>query len=237
MVKFNDFSLVVGGQKLFSGDAFSMQKGQMIALLGKNGAGKSSFLKSLCGLELRLQGNCQVDAYLYTAKNRNKIIRQFAFVPVKQAVYGSVSLLDLVLSGTAAQRGFMDLPNFDEVQQAIQILRQLGIGDLYQRTFEFLSDGEQKLGLLAKALLQNTPYVVLDEPEAFLDLGNRKRLFSEFKRLSEAGKSILFSTHQPELALQYCTHLSCIKQKCLFIDTVNKFDSTTIESIYGIEQH
>jgi iron complex transport system ATP-binding protein len=232
MITLHNCTISIGEKQLFNCPSFTLEKGQMIALLGKNGSGKSTFLRALCGFSKSLVGECWIDEKPFIQLNQKEIQKKIAFVPVKQEVFGKIRLKDLVLSGNMAERNFMDFIHKDEIFRATEILNQLNVKQLSENLFVNLSDGEQKLGLLAKALFQDANYLFLDEPEAFLDVGNRMKMFAELQKIAQEGKSVFFSTHQPDLAKKYCTHVAFIEQQELKIIDANRCDEQLIHRIF-----
>ncbi|MEO9257524.1 MAG: ABC transporter ATP-binding protein [Crocinitomicaceae bacterium] len=232
MIKLHNCNISIGEKQLFNCPSFTLEKGQMIALLGRNGSGKSTFLRALCGFNKSLVGECWIDEKPFIQLHQKEIQKKIAYVPVKQEVFGKIRLKDLVLSGNMAERNFMDLIRKEEVFEAMKILNQLNIGHLSENLFVQLSDGEQKLGLLAKALFQDADYLFLDEPEAFLDVGNRMKMFAELQKIAQEGKSVFFSTHQPDLAKKYCTHVAFIENQVLKIIDANLCNEQLIHRIF-----
>lgn len=232
MLQVTKAHIKIENRALFDCDHFSLKKGQITALLGKNGTGKSTFLSAICRLNNYLSGECVLDEKSIFELPQKVILKKIAIVPVKQLVFGKLSLIDLVLSGKMAERNFLDITKKEDVHKANAILEQLGMASFSEQLFSNLSDGEQKLGLLAKALFQEADYLFLDEPEAFLDVGNRIKVFKILKSLAEQGKSILFSTHQPDLAKNYCSHIAFIANGNLKTTKPSDYNEELLNEIY-----
>lgn len=233
MIQWKNFNLYAGHKRLFYCASFELQKGTVTALLGKNGAGKSTFLKTLGGFHPITKGNWYVNKEETALPSRQALLQLVSYVPVKQAVFGNNTLQDLVLSGNAARRNFLDFVSHEEKQKVEQLLIEYGLEHLKEHLFSSLSDGEQKLGLLAKAAFQDTDYLLLDEPEAFLDVGNRQRTFTELKASATRGKAVLFSTHQPELAINYVTHVAYIHAQNLITIPVSDYRPELLNLIFS----
>ncbi|GAA0876724.1 ABC transporter ATP-binding protein [Wandonia haliotis] len=233
MMKLNDIRVAIGGKELFHISEFQLKKGTMTALLGKNGSGKSTFLRGLCGFTQDITGNID---FFGCKMQFGKSFRPFSgmvYVPVKQPVFGRVTLLDVILSGRSSTRNFLDIPSQEEKQEALSVLEIFYLQEFATSIFTELSDGEQKMGLVARAIFQNAEVILLDEPEAFLDVGNRSRMFKELRKLADSGKIILLSTHQPNLATRYCDKVAYIHQKKLHCIPATECSEELVEEMFG----
>lgn len=209
---------------LFSADALKFEKGKLIALIGKNGSGKSTFLKALAGLDSLVQGEIRLNDKTFKFQNNYFPSQVVSYIPVKIVPYGEISLLDFVLSGKTTTRNFMDIPSKLEREDALLLLHQFHLEKLALDAFAQLSDGEQKLALIMRSVYRNSEILLLDEPESFLDVGNRKLVFEWLKQLAQNGKTIVFSTHQPDLAAQYADYFLLMDQQKITVEAVNDIE-------------
>lgn len=193
----------VRNRTLFETSELQFRKGELVALIGRNGSGKSTLLKALAGLDSMVEGEIIVDEEIHVLKKNYYPSSTVSYIPVKIAPFGSINLLDFVLSGKSEQRNFMDIPRKEERETVIKLLEQFQMQNMVYDSFENLSDGEQKLALIMRSVYRNSEVLLLDEPESFLDVGNRKLVFEWLRKLSNQGKTIIFSTHQPDLASKY----------------------------------
>ena len=122
-------------------------------------------------------------------------------VPQSEHVPFEYSLLEYVLLGRAPYLASLEMPGEKDVEAALQALREVGMGDAYDRSVLNLSGGERQLVLLARALAQQPRMLLLDEPTSHLDLGNKSRLVRILRDLRARGITILFTTHEPDVAL------------------------------------
>ena len=173
--------------------SFSLQRGEMVCMLGPNGCGKSTLLRTLAGLQPALAG----DFTHCDAKN-------IALVLTERVSMDNTTVHDVVAMGRYPYTSFLGgLTNKDE-EIIAQALRQVGFADssVSATMFNAHSDGEKQRILIAKALAQQTPIVLLDEPTAHLDLPHRILILRLLRRLAhEQEKTILISTHELDLAL------------------------------------
>jgi iron complex transport system ATP-binding protein len=233
MMKLTTIRVAIKQRLLFDADELLFPKGSMTALLGKNGSGKSTFLRGLCGFNQEISGGIDFFGCGMKFGKHFKPFNGMSYVPVKQPVFGQISLLDVVLSGRSAARNFLDLPSKEEQQEALEVLAIFNLERFASTIFTELSDGEQKMGLIARSIFQNAAVILLDEPEAFLDVGNRARMFKELRKLADAGKIIILSTHQPHLAMQYCDAVVCIHNQGLLVMDAKECTEELVEEVFG----
>ena len=190
-----------GRPPLVEGASFSLARGQAMVLLGPNGSGKTTLLRCLLGLMKPRAGRECIDSEDVHRMAPARRARHMAYVP--QAVSPAFPFLvfDMVLMGRSAHLRFMADPARADLDAAQQALECLNIGHLAQRRSDALSGGDRHLTLLARALAQAAPIVVLDEPCASLDPGHQVEVLSALRALGREGRSVLMSTHLPEHAL------------------------------------
>jgi len=205
MIYLTNIQSTIRQKLLFQVDELFIDRGALIALIGKNGSGKSTFLKALAGLDSLVTGHIVLNDKEYMFQKNYFPSKLVSYIPVKIVPFGAISLIDFVLSGRSGDRNFLDIPNSDEQQKVSNLLDQFNMAHMAFDSFENLSDGEQKLALIMRSVYRDADVLLLDEPESFLDVGNRKLVFEWLKKLSSQGKTIVFSTHQPDLAAQYCS--------------------------------
>lgn len=233
MMKLNNIHVAIKHRLLFEASELAFPKGTMTALLGKNGSGKSTFLRGLCGFNQEISGDIDFFGCAMQFGKHYKPFTGMSYVPVKQPVFGQITLLDVVLSGRSAARNFLDLPSKEEQQEALDVLDIFGLQKFSSQIFTELSDGEQKMGLIARSIFQNAAVILLDEPEAFLDVGNRARMFKELRKLADEGKIIILSTHQPQLAVQYCDFVAYIHDQQMVVFDAQECTEELVEKVFG----
>ena len=206
---------------LFQADGLYVERGALLALIGKNGSGKSTFLKALAGLDTVLTGEIVLADESFVFGKNYFPTKRVSYIPVKIVPFGSISLLDFVLSGRSAERNFLDLPTREEQEDVKALLAQFNMEHMVMDAFENLSDGEQKLALIMRSVYRDADVLLLDEPESFLDVSNRKLVFEWLKKLADQGKTIIFSTHQPDLAAHYASGFLTIHNTELRLEPVS----------------
>jgi iron complex transport system ATP-binding protein len=209
---------------LFEGVNLNIASGQLVALMGRNGTGKSTLLKALAGYDTCVQGTIKINEEIVDLTNAETLHNHMGFIAVKIVPYGAVSLLDFILSGRSAKRNFMDIPSKAEQELVVELLSQFDLAHKVHQSFETLSDGEQKIGLIARGVFRDARIFLLDEPESFLDIHNKEILFGWLTTLAQQGKTILFSTHQPEMVQRYATKVLYIAENQLNLADVGELD-------------
>ena len=181
----------------------TIRSGELTCLLGANGVGKSTLLKTLSsfqpktGGEILLQGQELSD---YTDKQLSRLI---GVVLTEKPDVRNMTVRELVSLGRSPYTGFWGTYSKDDLQVVDEAIAMVGIEPLKKRMVHTLSDGERQKAMIAKALAQQTPVIYLDEPTAFLDYPSKVEVLQLLCRISrEANKVIFLSTHDVELALQ-----------------------------------
>ncbi|MGL5785437.1 MAG: ABC transporter ATP-binding protein [Bacteroidales bacterium] len=200
--------------------SFEICKGEMICLLGPNGCGKSTLLRTLAGLQPAFSGTILIngkDILKMNPKERALLISLVLTDPIEQQ---GLTVIDLLSLGRNPHTGFMGLLSEKDKAIIALSLEQVQMTAYKEKMLTELSDGERQRIMIAKALVQDTPVIFLDEPTAHLDLPNRVEIMLLLHRLARlTGKTIIISTHELELALQIADRVFLMKkQKGLIID-------------------
>ncbi|MDR1955679.1 MAG: ABC transporter ATP-binding protein, partial [Treponema sp.] len=163
-----NLSFAYGKHRVLQDVGFTVQPGELLGMLGPNGAGKSTLFRCILGLEKNHTGQVLLEGKGIETKSPAALAKQIAYVPQTHYPSFNYSALDMVLMGTAAQGKEWSLPSRAQRQGAEEALERLGIAQLRLRSFRQLSGGEQQLVLIARALAQKAPLLVMDEPTANL---------------------------------------------------------------------
>ena len=199
--------------------SFSLQKGEMVCMLGKNGCGKSTLLRTLAGLQPALGGEFKVSE-LQSVNVQSAI----ALVLTERLSLENTTVHDVVAMGRYPYTSFLGGLSAEDEHIIAQALEDVGLSDtLYpisDTPFNAHSDGEKQRALIAKAIAQQTPIILLDEPTAHLDLPNRIKILQLLRRLAhEQGKMILISTHELDLAIQLSDRILLMSDEGIQLDT------------------
>ena len=196
--------------------SFSLHAGEMVCMLGPNGCGKSTLLRTLAGLQEAVSSEYGVES------SKNTI----ALVLTERLSMENTTVHDVVALGRYPYTSFLDGLSADDERIIVESLEQVGVPPHEMHTFfNAHSDGEKQRILIAKALAQQTPIILLDEPTAHLDLPHRILILRLLRRLAhEQGKTILISTHELELALSLSDRILLMfpKGQGVRLDTADK---------------
>jgi iron complex transport system ATP-binding protein len=177
-----------------------VRPGEVLCLLGPNGSGKTTLFKTMLGLLPAQAGEVRLDGLPMPQLTRAQIARRVAYVPQAHAAHFPFSVIDMAVMGRTAHLGLFASPTREDRHKAHAALAALGIADLAENEYTRISGGQRQLALVARALAQDAPAIVMDEPTASLDFGNQVMVLSEVKRLAERGLAVLLSTHDPDHA-------------------------------------
>jgi len=200
------------GRTILRDVSVDLKPGRITALLGPNGSGKSTFLRILLGLLEPDTGEVLLQGGDIRTMNRVAVAGHIAFVPQQTTAAFAFTALDMVLMARESRRPFLSAGSSEDRRIALAALDQLGASALAGRTFSLLSGGERQLVILARALAQETPILILDEPATGLDYGNQIRMLEMITRLArDLGKAILQTTHAPEHAIASADEVLLLK--------------------------
>jgi iron complex transport system ATP-binding protein len=205
-----DLSIGYPGHLVGSDISLSLGPGEVLCLLGPNGAGKTTLFRTLLGLQPPLGGTVLIDGAPLAALRPAEIARHLAYVPQAHVTEFSYSVLDVVLMGRTARLKPFSSPGAADERLAREKLAGLGIADLAAQDYTRISGGQRQLALIARALAQEAPILVLDEPTASLDFGNQALVLARIRDLATQEFGIVLSTHDPDHALMVATRVAII---------------------------
>ncbi|MBI4645011.1 MAG: ABC transporter ATP-binding protein [Bacteroidia bacterium] len=198
---------------IFSGINLSFIRGELVALLGKNGIGKSTLLRTLCGLQNPVCGDIIINAHNINSFSRNELAQKISFVSPVAVRINNMKVFDMVLLGRYPYTGWFGHAGTNDNTIAYESLEMAGIANLANRYVNEISDGERQRVIIARAIAQDTEIIIMDEPTAFLDLPNKYQIIKILKNLVETKKKfILFSTHDLNIALQTVSKILIMSQ-------------------------
>jgi len=189
--------------------------GELTGLLGLNGAGKSTFIRTLCGFQPPLYGYIKLMNSLLSDYSPNRLARIIGVVLTEKTNAGGISVYELVSLGRHPYTGFMGQLKTMDHQIIEESIEAVGIVHKAAHFVSELSDGERQKAMIAKVLAQQCPVILLDEPTAFLDVTSRIETMTLLRRLAvEQQKAILLSTHDLDLAIRTCDCLWLQEKGC-----------------------
>src|SRR5271155_1365040 len=197
----HNLTIGYGDRVVGSGISLVILPGEVLCLLGPNGAGKTTLFRTLLGLQPPLAGSIAIDGVPLEFLRPSDIAQRLAYVPQAHVTEFSYSVLDVVLMGRTARLRSFAGPGSEDRRIALDKLASLGIGDLAREDYTQISGGQRQLVLIARALTQGAPFLVMDEPTASLDFGNQAMVLARILELAVEGYGIVLSTHDPDHAL------------------------------------
>ena len=180
----------------------ALKTGEVLALLGPNGGGKTTLLKTLLGLLAPKAGEVSLGGQPLARYSTRERARLIAYVPQVHIGTFAFTVETVVLMGRTAHGSLFSRPSAQDRAVAHAVLDRFGIAALADRPYTMISGGERQLVLLARALAQEPQFIVLDEPTASLDFGNQGKVMNEIRSLAKSGHGVLFTTHDPNHALR-----------------------------------
>jgi iron complex transport system ATP-binding protein len=195
MIEVRDLAVSLGGKSIIKGYSLDVAKGDVLAILGANGIGKTTLLNCIVGLR-------QADAGTVTHAGL------IGFVPQLFHATFAFSVLDIVLMGRARHLGLFGAPKRGDYEIAERYLTLMKVDHLRDRPFNALSGGQRQLVMIAQALASECAIMVLDEPCSALDYKNQAIVIATLRRLNrEMGLTIVFTTHAPQHGLEVASHV------------------------------
>lgn len=234
MIKLNDITLSFGSRKLIEHASAHFECGRMTALLGRNGTGKSTLLRAIASLGEVQGGVIEIGGRDLCDLSNAELARMVAFVNTERVSVEAMTAYDLVAVGRSPYTdwsGRLRSCDHEAIERSIRIA---GVEHLADRYVDTLSDGECQRVMIAKALAQDTPAILLDEPTSYLDMPNRYELCTLLGRLAhDEGKCVLFSTHELDIALTLSDNIALVDTpQLLYMPTGEMIASGSIERLF-----
>ncbi|MCA1956463.1 ABC transporter ATP-binding protein [Zymomonas sp.] len=224
---------------ILDGISLSFHQGELTALLGINGAGKSTLLRLLLGLMPPDEGDIFLQNKPLKAISRKAIARYIAYVPQEHKAVFPYTVEEVVSLGRLPYIAFGQNLSLADKQAVKQALDYLNIASLSARPYTELSGGERQSVLLARALAQGSPILVLDEPETGLDFGQQLRLAVLLQKLADEGYCIVATTHDPLRARQIFSRAVLLQRGRIIADGAPRsvLTRSAIEALYNIDEN
>jgi iron complex transport system ATP-binding protein len=194
----------------------SVAPGEMLGVIGPNGSGKSTFLRLLSGVLQPSAGEVLVRGRPLGTYSRRELGQHIAVVPQETLIEFPFSVTEVVLMGRSPHLGGFAFEGDRDLAVAHESMRRTGVLDLADRSIHELSGGERQRVILARALAQEAPILLLDEPGAFLDIRHEVEIYDLLQDLQREGQSIITVLHDLNLAALYCNRVALLQSGRLF---------------------
>ena len=209
-----------GVKEVASGINASLYAGELTCLIGPNGVGKSTLMRTVCAFQEKLGGNIVIDGKELEAYPDKELSKKIGVVLTHRPQIQNMNVEELVALGRSPYTGFWGKLEKEDRKIVLDAISLIGIDKLRSRMIQNLSDGERQKVMIAKAIAQQTPIICLDEPTAFLDFPSKIETMQLLKKLAkENGKTIFLSTHDLELTLQIADRIWLMQKGNITIGT------------------
>lgn len=216
--------------------SFALEQGERLAILGPNGSGKTTLLKTLLGLLKVLNGTIEIDGKPIHSISSHQRSRLIAYVPQIHNGAFPFTVKEMILMGRVAHVGLLTSPSQKDFEIVDQAMETLEITHLGHKSFNQISGGERQMTLVARALAQQSEYIILDEPTASLDFSNQSRVMKLIDSLSQMGKGLIFTTHDPHHAYYHADSALLIRagQQLAIGQSRAILNVDDLEKLYGV---
>lgn len=227
--------VTVPGRVLVDGFDCAVPRGQMLALLGGNGSGKSLLLRTLAGLRTPAAGSITLAGIDIHTQSRRDVARQLGFLPQDPEAPPQGSVHESVLLGRFAHLGFWEQPGEADDARVSGALEHVGLESLAARELASLSGGEQRRAAIARLHVQQPSVYLLDEPTNHLDPAQQIGILQGMRELTQAGAAVIVSLHDPNLALRFADRVALLSGQgdIALVDT-QALETRHFDRLYGL---
>lgn len=207
MIEVRNLNFNAGGRMILSKVSFALEKGCFCGIVGNNGSGKTTLLRCLTRNNDIAKGKVWIDGRDIVSYSFKDLAKQMAFVPQRTDLMFDFSALQIVLMGRNPYQKPLYSDNEEDLRVVEQAMKQTDTWHLRNANARHLSGGEFQRVIIARALAQQTPVLLLDEPVSNLDIQHSFEIMSLLKSINENGRSIVIVLHDLNLAMQYCKQI------------------------------
>ena len=235
MIELRHISLGFDSRRLVTDASTRFECGKITALLGRNGTGKSTLLRTIAALQRPIEGEVFVGGDNIAELGSQQLSRRLSFVNTERVDVEALRVFDVVAIGRSPYTDWMGRLGAEDEAMVRRSIALAGIDHLADRFVDTLSDGECQRVMIARALAQDTPAILLDEPTSFLDLPNRYELCRLLRELAHCqNKCIIFSTHELDIALSLADSIALVDTpQLVHLDTQTMIESGSIERLFN----
>ena len=196
---------------LFQNLSAEIADGEFCALMGPNGSGKTTLLKCICGLLSFSSGDIRVNGKSIRDYETVELAKLISYVPQRQDNVFDITVYDLVMMGLYPYQKKWQLPTMEDDAVVCEMLKRCNLTHLQSRLLRELSGGELQRSLIARAMAQQTPIMLLDEPLSNLDVSHRYEIMDILSGLNRQGVMVVIIMHDFPIAIEYATHALLVK--------------------------
>ena len=232
-----NLSFSYGERPVLQNISFRAEKGEFLSILGPNGVGKSTLFRCVLGLLSGYTGQVLVDGTDARQFSIQESARHIAYIPQSSHPIFNYRVFDIALMGATSAVSALRSPGREHTERCRWALEKVGISHLADRCYHRLSGGEQQLVMIARALVQNAPVLMLDEPTANLDFGNQLRVLEQVRSLAREGYTVIQTTHHPEQSYLFSDRILALQNGRVLTEgsPAQVLTGQTIRDLYGAE--
>lgn len=236
LLSINNLSVVLGGRAIIrSGMSFSLAPGEVVGLLGPNGSGKSTLLRAICGLRKKSGGVVRFGSDDIDSMKPVERALNCAYVAQSEQFVSAYTVLESVLMGRYPHVARFGAYGYGDYVAARAALRRVDLENFEERRVTELSGGEAARVVIARALAQASPILLLDEPTAALDPKHAATIMDLIRELADEGKTILMALHEVNLALSYTDRILFLRSGGILCDTpASEVSADMLQEVYDI---
>lgn len=222
---------------LFKDLSFNLESGEILAIMGANGVGKTSLIRSICGFEKFKEGGAFVDGKNIESFDKKEFWDKISYIPQKRESTFAYTGIDMVVFGLASKIGPFGNPSENDYKLAKNLMDELGIGHLDNKLCSKISGGELQMLIIARALIKNPSLLILDEAESGLDFKNQLKIINLLKDLArKKGITIVFNTHYPNYALKIADKVLILRKNGeYFYGSKDIINEENIKKAFGVD--
>jgi len=226
----------VGNARIVERLDLSIERGELVGVIGPNGAGKTTLLRLLAGLLVPTEGEVLLEGRHINGMESRSRARRISFMTQDLSQVFPFTVMEILLMGRYPHLGRFQKEGAEDLARARRMLSYVGLSAIEERGFSALSSGERQLVLFAKALVQDTDALLLDEPSSNLDIHHQDRIFSMAQELAREGRAVVTSVHNLSVAAQYCSRLVLLEKGRIAADgrPEQVLQSEILDGVYGI---
>ena len=236
-LRVDDLHFSYGNHEVLKGISFHVENTGFVSLLGPNGAGKSTLFRCMLGLLTPASGSVHICGRDIRNMPASELSHRVAYIPQSHSPVFNFSVFDMVLMGTTSQLSPFATPGREQREIAEAAMERVGIAHLRDRGCGNISGGERQLALIARAIAQQAKILVMDEPSASLDYGNKLRVMEMVKKLTSDGYTVIQSTHDPDQAYLYSDQILALYDGKILADGTPRdtISSDLISKLYSVD--
>lgn len=217
--------------------SFSIDKGEVFSILGRNGTGKSTLIKCILNVLIPDAGKISIGGRNVRGWKRQELASNVAYVPQSKNIVFPFSVFDYVLMGRTPHIPSFSIPKESDIEITGECLKKLGISQLKDKPVSEISGGEHQMAAIARAVAQEPSIIIMDEPTSHLDMGNQQKVLRMTEKLGSEGISVLMTSHFPDHGFIVSDRVAIMENAGL-IATGSPEDVITSENLkaaYGID--